>query len=288
MVRLRQPIEQGISRVSSKRGKSTYFGYASNGEDTDVPRYCTLCVKIKNKGDTGFQQEVYGDSITVERTFSKSGTSGFKLKSSSGRLISNRKGDLEDICDFFALQLDNPMSVLTQDMARQFLNSSSPAEKHKFFVKGTQLEQLHQDYQLLSNSIDEIEQTFTSKRHDITLLEENLKNTKSLQELSNKQAGMRTKIKLLARQMAWVQVEEQEQILASLDAEIRTVDNTIENAERTVDETSMSFDQADQECETANEAVQGARSDLEPLFSEKAQAKEEYDRVKGEAKEVQV
>ena len=180
------------------------------------------------------------------------------------------------------------MSVLTQDMARQFLNSSSAAEKYKFFVKGTQLEQLSQDYQLLSHSIDDMEQTFTTKRHDISVLEEDLKKARTLQELSNKQAGMRQKIRMLARQMAWVQVEEQENLLAFLDTEIERTSSTIQNFECNVEEASEWFDQANSACEDANEAVQRVRTDLEPLTSEKAQAKEEYDKVKAEAKDVQV
>ena len=180
------------------------------------------------------------------------------------------------------------MSVLTQDMARQFLNSSSAAEKHKFFVKGTQLEQLNQDYTLLSQSIDEIEQTFTFKRQDIAVLEENLKKAQSLQDLSNKQAGMREKIRMLARQMAWVQVEEQEYLLASFDDKLIQASSAIEIEEGKVQETSEWFDQADQACENANEAVQGARTDLEPLSYEKGKAKEEYDTVKADAKDVQV
>lgn len=96
-------------------------------------------MKLKNTSDTAYQHEVYGNTIIVERHFSRAGSSNFKLKSSSGKIISSRKSDLDEICDYFALQIDNPMNVLTQDMARQFLNNSIPLDKYKFFMKGTQL-----------------------------------------------------------------------------------------------------------------------------------------------------
>lgn len=151
----------------------------------------------------------------VERHFSRAGASGFKLKSANGRLISTKKADLEEICDYFALQLDNPMNVLTQDMARQFLSNSSPAEKYKFFVKGVQLEQLDQDYQLLEETIDQIESKLVNRADDIKILEERASKTAARLALSDKQDSLRNKVRSYSRQMAWAQVEEQEKVLSS-------------------------------------------------------------------------
>lgn len=95
-------------------------------------RSATIIVRIKNQGDGAYMPDEYGKSIIVERHFSRNGTSGFKLKSENGRIISTKKAELDAITDFFSLQIDNPMNVLSQDMARQFLSTSSPAEKYKF------------------------------------------------------------------------------------------------------------------------------------------------------------
>ena len=108
----------------------------------------------------------------VQRHFSRSGSSNFRLKSSTGRLVSNRKADLDEICDYFALQIDNPMNVLTQDMARQFLNDSSPSDKYKFFMKGTQLEHLDGDYLQIEQSIDKIDQDLFKNINDVKIYEE--------------------------------------------------------------------------------------------------------------------
>ena len=48
------------------------------------------------------------------------------------------------------------MNVLTQDMARQFLSNSSPSDKYKFFIRGTQLEVLDADYKLMEEHLDSI------------------------------------------------------------------------------------------------------------------------------------
>ncbi len=171
-----------------------------------------MIVQLKNKGQSGYQQETYGESIIVERQFSRAGASQFKMKSANGRVISTKKADLEEICDYFALQLDNPMNALTQDMARQFLSNSTPADKYKFFMKGVQLEQLDQDYQLLEEFIDQTESKLVTREEDLKVLEEQASKAAGRLALSDRQDTLRSKIRSYSRQMAWAQVEEQEKV----------------------------------------------------------------------------
>ena len=224
----------------------------------------------------------------MERHFSKAGTSGFKIKASNGRVISTRKLDLEDICDYFALSLDNPMSVLTQDMARQFLNNSNPQDKYKFFVKGTQLEQLNQDYFLLEESIDNMEETFSDKMKDLKVLEEKMRRAKEAQAMSEKHDVIRQKVRKLGRQMAWAQVEEQERFLESYDNDLRKADESVDTAKRKAEATTENFSQADEVYERATEAVQAVKNELIPIREEKDQVKQEFDKLKTEAKDLQV
>ena len=51
--------------------------------------------------------------------------------SSPGKMVSSRRDELTAICDHFMLQPDNPMLILSQDAARQFLASSSPVERYQ-------------------------------------------------------------------------------------------------------------------------------------------------------------
>lgn len=157
----------------------------------------------------------YGKSIIVERHFSKNGTSGFKIKSETGRIVSTKKAELDAITDFFSLQIDNPMNVLSQDMARQFLSTSSPAEKYKFFVKGVQLEQLDHDYRLIEESVDQIEEKLNGRRDDLKILENRKDRAQRRLEMSDQHQSLRDKIRNLRSQMAWAQVEEQERVRKS-------------------------------------------------------------------------
>lgn len=254
----------------------------------DGNRSSTLCVKIKNTSDGAYQHETYGDSIVVERHISRTGASNYKLKSSTGRLISNRKADLDEICDYFALQIDNPMNVLTQDMARQFLNNSSPLEKYKFFMKGTQLEHLDGDYIQIEHNIEVIDQDLYQKLRDVDSLEEKMNKAKSLLMLSEKHDSLRGKIKGYGYQMAWAQVEEQERVVADFDKRLQKEDELIENAEKKASEAGSNFDVINQAFEQANASVLDLKRNLIPIQEEKELVKERHDNFKAEALNSQV
>ncbi|KAI9773446.1 MAG: Structural maintenance of chromosomes protein 6 [Geoglossum simile] len=241
----------------------------------------TLIVKLKN-GGYGFQQEIYGDSIIVERHFTKTGSSGFKLKSAAGRVISNKKADLEEICDYFALQIDNPMNVLTQDMSRQFLNNSTPTDKYRFFVKGVQLEQLDQDYQLLEETIDLIESRLKTRDDDIHVLENRAKKAMAKLEMSDKHDKLRGRIRDYMRQMAWSQVEQEENKLATLELELQEAVSSIEEAERKASTVDQVFDEANLAHERGAEKLREVRETISPMLEKKKQVKDRFDGNKGE------
>lgn len=251
-------------------------------------RSSTLTVKLKNTSDTAYQHEVYGNMIIVERHFSRAGSSNFKLKSSSGKIISNRKSDLDEICDYFALQIDNPMNVLTQDMARQFLNNSTPFDKYKFFMKGTQLEHLDGDYLQIEQSIDQMSADLEARSSDVQEYQEEVKKAKNLLMLSEKHDTLRNKIRDYGHQMAWAQVEEQERDVRAFDDELHKATETIENARRQVVEASTVFENLHQDSERAKAAVHEQEESLRPIQEEKDSTKEEFDKFKADAMTAQV
>jgi chromosome segregation ATPase len=100
-------------------------------------------------------------------------------------------------------------------MARQFLSTSSPAEKYKFFVKGVQLEQLDQDYRLIEESVDQIEEKLRTTAQDIHVLETRKDAAKKKLQISDQHDTLRARIRNFRSQMVWAQVEEQERVSAN-------------------------------------------------------------------------
>ncbi|KAJ5816889.1 hypothetical protein N7447_009122 [Penicillium robsamsonii] len=202
----------------------------------------TIIVRIKNQGDGAYMSDDFGKTIIVERHFSRSGTSGFKIKSENGRIVSTKKGELDAITDYFSLQIENPMNVLSQDMARQFLSTSSPAEKYKFFVKGVQLEQLDNDYRLVEESLDSIEEKLRTSSQDVRVLQNRKELAKKKLEISDQHDSLRKRIRNIRSQMAWAQVEEQEKMEISLTEQIAEADRKIAEAESHLTRFDAAFD----------------------------------------------
>lgn len=176
------------------------------------PRNAAIVVRIKNQGDGAYMFDDYGSSINIERHFSKNGRSGFRIKSGNGRIISTKKAELDSIIDHFTLQFDNPMNVLSQDMARQFLSTSSPGEKYKLFVKGVQLEQLDQDYRLIEEFVHQINEKIATQEQNVNILENSKNAAEQRLNISDQHEILRNRIREVRSQLAWSQVEEQERV----------------------------------------------------------------------------
>ncbi|KAH9904593.1 P-loop containing nucleoside triphosphate hydrolase protein [Xylariomycetidae sp. FL2044] len=244
--------------------------------------HAILIVKIKNQGDDAFKPEQFGESIIVERHFSKSGSSGFKLKSVTGRIISTKKGDVDDVVDYFCLQVDNPLNILSQDNARQFLNAATPAAKYKYFVMGTQLEQLDNDYQLLQEILDANETKLEEYQENITFLKDKSEKAVKLRDAVSKHAEMRQRSKVYTHQLAWAQVMEQEAILQAKDGAIIDAEQQITNMGGIIEEKSQILDNIDNEIQRAGENLTSIRQEEGEVTDKEKEAKANYESTKRE------
>jgi chromosome segregation ATPase len=113
-------------------------------------------VTVLNRGDDGYQPDVYGDSITVERSISlRGGYNGYKLLDENGVEKSRSKKDLDAMLDQLNIQVENPVAVLDQEEAKKFL-CGKPEDKYNFFTKATELERMDRAYANLSDNIEEM------------------------------------------------------------------------------------------------------------------------------------
>jgi chromosome segregation ATPase len=229
---------------------------------------CNISVKIKNQGSAAYRPDTYGKSIIVERHFNRAGTSGFKLRDMNGKVVSTKRQDLEDIIDAFALQIDNPMNVLTQDMARQFLNDSTPKDKYKFFLKGTQLETLQADYRLIMTELEEMESKSQTVKTDVESLKKRFETARDKAKAAENLETMKVRERTLAHQAAWSRVEEEEEGLNKIDGEIERIDRMIDDRNATADEQSAAYENANQAYSDQNQNKEDKEAELGPLQEE--------------------
>lgn len=272
----------GGKATATNRGQNLK-SFIKEGRDS-----CTLSVKIKNQGSTAYKAEQYGDSIIVERHFNRSGASGFKLKDRNGKIVSTKKADLEDIIDAFAMQIDNPMNVLTQDMARQFLNDSGPKEKYKFFLKGTQLETLSRDYAQIGQELEEQESRAQTLQSDLDVYRKNFEEAYRKAKRAQNLEKMRAKELALAHQAAWAKVAAEENGLANTEHELDQIAGVINERSQEADKQSELYARADHTLEAAKAAVAECQAENQSAEAEYTECKQKFEGIKNTIRDLKV
>jgi len=236
-----------------------------------------LVIKLKNEGADAYQPDTYGPTIIIERHFARTGTSGFRLKSSNGRLQSTKKGAVDEIVEYYQLQVDNPMNVLTQDAAKSFITASTPAQKYKFFKDGVQLQALDNDYQVVSDYCDQIEAQYNASKDAIEDLRKKAEVAKQRHDMVQEHQGMRDKMKEIGRQLAWAQVQDIEVLLAKREAALATAQENVDEAIRSAQDKAQSFQALEIALDKAKEDELNAREEMSPVIAEEDAAKEKYE-----------
>ncbi|KAK6347004.1 Structural maintenance of chromosomes protein 6, variant 2 [Orbilia brochopaga] len=230
-------------------------------------------VHLRNRGD-GFRKEVYGDTVIVQRTFNRDGVNSYKTKSKSGKTISTSKKELSDIIDYMSLQVDNPMTVLSQDLARQFLSNSSDEDKYKFFMKGVQLDDLYALYQNLKGQQSVIESVLESKDEDIRELEEDKEKAEKRFRMLKETENLRHNVRDLLLKLAWAQVADKEKLLDTIKNEIAGLEQAQLELQKTSEDVEKDIKTWDQKVEEAQAAVRSSSESNSPLNEKRKELEE--------------
>ncbi|KAG8214643.1 P-loop containing nucleoside triphosphate hydrolase protein [Butyriboletus roseoflavus] len=195
-----------------------------------------VTIVLKNQGEEAYKPKEYGKSIVIRRAFTRDGSSSWKVMSKDGTLISNKRDELAAICDHMNIQVDNPMNVLTQgkilairgvagyssiftDAARQFLNASHPSDKYKFFLRGTQLSQLSEEYDTCLDNINQTKKLLHQKKQILPDLRATFKEATARFQEASKAREQRFKADELKKELAWAHVAAKQG--ASLEMEVK-------------------------------------------------------------------
>ncbi|KAK0669740.1 putative structural maintenance of chromosomes protein 6 [Cercophora samala] len=282
-------ILTAITLCLGGKASSTNRGGALKDFVKEGTERAILRVQIKNQGVDAFKHDVYGDSITVERHFTKTGNSGngFKVKTATGAVHSTKKTEVEEIVEYYALQVDNPLNVLSQDNARQFLNASTKAQKYKFFIEGVQLQQLDNDYKLVAESLSQTEAKIPDLEQQVELAKAEKAKAERLLETLEGERSLREKINTMRLKLAWSRVDTCEKRLEQKQAKLAELSSKLTPAEQDVNLKTQALDQADRELETAKAKLERAKEEEPDLQTKVEEAKVHYDAMVADLIQVQ-
>jgi len=82
---------------------------------------------LMNKGHLSVTK--YGREFMLERTISKTGSSTYRIKAEGHNWRPLKRNELDYILMVLNIQLDNPVAILNQEVAKNFLRTKDPKDK---------------------------------------------------------------------------------------------------------------------------------------------------------------
>uniref|UniRef100_A0A8C5ND93 Structural maintenance of chromosomes protein 6 n=1 Tax=Gouania willdenowi TaxID=441366 RepID=A0A8C5ND93_GOUWI len=227
-------VALGGNAHATNRGLSLK-GFVKEGENS-----ADVSITLRNKGKDAYKPEVYSSAIIIDLRITRDGLRSYKLKSKSGHIISTKKEELISILDNFNIQVNNPVSVLTQEMSKHFLHSKGEGDKYKFFMKATQLDQMREDFiyikqtkHVTNDKIEQQNEGLKELKRKYLEKEDRYKSLSSLDELRDKlqelQKQMAWALKLQADRQSTNKIEESERKYKQIQEKLEAITNQVQD-----------------------------------------------------------
>uniref|UniRef100_A0A668AHV1 Structural maintenance of chromosomes protein 6 n=1 Tax=Myripristis murdjan TaxID=586833 RepID=A0A668AHV1_9TELE len=262
-------VALGGNAQATNRG-SSLKGFVKEGESSaDVS--ITLC----NKGRDAFKPEAYGTAINVDLRITREGLRTYKLRSKSGNIISTKKEELMCILDNLNIQVNNPVSILTQEMSKYFLHSKGEGDKYRFFMKATQLEQMREDFVYIKSTKHITEDKMSQQGECVEELkqkyQEKMDRYKSLASLDE----MHSKLEELQKQMAWALVRPMEREIQPMREKLQSDRQSTGKYDEKVEEWKNKVEEAEQKYKQIQDQLEGITQRIQELQPQCTQLKTE-------------
>eukprot|EP00978_Attheya_sp_CCMP212_P038460 scaffold190887_cov50-Attheya_sp.AAC.2 len=238
-------------------------------------------VTLLNGGEDGYKREMYGDSITIERSITlRGGYNGYRLLDHDGKERSRSKKDLEAMLDQLNIQVDNPVAVLDQEEAKKFL-TGRPQDKYDFFAKATELERIDNTYSGTVDNLMELDEQNAKNKENLSSVYTSVKKLKDQWKQFEELDKLQEKIGDLSVQLTWSMYHQQNEkaeqneaflrdILEKREKRSQDLAKAEELANVTEDEETSLRDQMTRLTEEAQEAAaakQGIEAELKEVMA---------------------
>jgi len=167
------------------------------------------------------------------------------------------------------IQVDNPMNILNQDLARQFISSSTPEEKYNFFLKGTQLSQLNEDLELVREKIDKIDRIIKLKSEVLPEMKKIIKSIKSECKEMMAIQNLEKTSKELKKKIAWAEIKEQEDALYDEEENLRRETKKLTLIINKVNDIQKHIEPYSKKIETNREKIEELSKKYNPINEKK-------------------
>merc|ERR1719357_433365 len=247
-------------------------------------------VTLKNEGEDAYKSDVYGPSITFQRTINENGQSSVFIKDHRQNVVKKATKDAREegkrILENFRINTDNPIAILQQEEAKELLKVESPENLYTFFQKATLLKQCIDQYSAAKNELEKTKSTIKTK------------------QVQNRDLGMQLKVRFeklteldklrdrdieemrLEREFLWALVKENRAEQSKISNKIAQKETALENPKLKLKSLHQLKVQLDNQLAKQTDLAEQERGRYAKEERELAELKNETERLKEEEKEI--
>ncbi|WVO18160.1 hypothetical protein L204_105863 [Cryptococcus depauperatus] len=271
--------------------KATVTGRGSGLKDL-IRQGCDraiITIVLANSGEEAYRSNIYSPNIVIERTINSNGSTGYKFKASKeGKTLANKRSELSSICDHFNINIDSPLTILTQDQSRSFLQNADPYKLYKFFLNGTQLSCLLDTYESAGQNIASLDNHIKRQKEALPDLKNKVEGLKRKIQASRKVMKQRRKNKQLLIELAWSYVKEKEQAKEEAENEVSTYQEKLSLVHVEINKAEREMPQVIKRILQTEQDVENQDNSLRPLLRTVKDAQVRYTEARKELKTMEL
>uniref|UniRef100_A0A6P4ETP8 Structural maintenance of chromosomes protein 6 n=1 Tax=Drosophila rhopaloa TaxID=1041015 RepID=A0A6P4ETP8_DRORH len=192
----------------------------------------SIAITLSNSGLRPYKADIFGPHLTVVRQIRHS-SSTYDLQDARGKSVSKKVAEIRRVLLCFGINVENPIFVLNQEAAREFLKELEPASNYRLLMKATQLDvctssltECHAQRRHFTQDLDQLE-----KKRDVVAKQVEAEEEK-LSILKNKEI-VKEKLEQCKVKLAWMAVTRHQEELNNLEHSIKLIESKKAKLEHT-------------------------------------------------------
>lgn len=224
----------GISVGLGAKASDTSRGTSLKDLIKDGKSTARVSITFKNDGIDAYYPEKYGSKITIERKLVKNGTGSYIVQDENNKTFSTKKSTIDEILLKYNIRVDNPLSFLSQDKAREFLTQTSDSTKFDYFMQGVLVTDIVENYRQTSAHVKDVYEKLKMAKNQESIAKNMFNESARAYERFKQSDNLRQKLELINGKIFWYNVvkieagiNKQELAISIQQEEIEQIRNTI-------------------------------------------------------------
>lgn len=279
-------ILTGISICLGVKASDTSRGSSIKNLIKDGKSTARVTVVFRNEGIEAYKPEEYGSKIIVERKIQRQGSNGYFIRSENLKTISTKKSVLDEILYKFNIAIDNPLAFLSQDKAREFLTLTTDKVKYDYFMAGSLINDIIENYRITSGNIVEVQNKLKLAKTHLDVATKNYDESASLYNKFKKSDSLRKHLELIHAKIYWYNVTVIEKKIQKYKDQLQQASHDIEVIEKKFEEIEQKSNQREQNVKKLEEKNIAISKEIVESQDSYQEIKMTYQRLKSGINEV--